>query len=86
MEEEDDEEEEGTLKWKSDLASRARDAFYSRQSSTASLRKLVYGHLQVSIYLSRIQQKVLTASPTRPCAFVIIPSPFLASKDFLLLK
>jgi len=46
MEEEDDEEEEGTLKWKSDLASRARDAFYSRQSSTASLRKLVYGHLQ----------------------------------------
>jgi len=42
----DENEEEGTLRWKSDLATKARDAFYSRQSSTASLRKLVYGHLK----------------------------------------
>ena len=45
-EEEDEEEEEGVLKWKSDLAGKARDAFYARQSSTGSLRRLVYGHLQ----------------------------------------
>ena len=46
--EEDDEEEEVSLRWKSDLATKARDAFYARQSSTANLRKLVYGHQQVS--------------------------------------
>ena len=35
--------EEESLKWKSDLAMKARDSFYARQSGTTSLRKLVYG-------------------------------------------
>ena len=41
----DEDEDEGTasLKWKSDLAMKAQDSFYARQSGTASLRKLVYG-------------------------------------------
>ena len=39
--EEDDGEE--SLNWKSDLAMKARDSFYARQSGTTSLRKLVYG-------------------------------------------
>jgi hypothetical protein len=47
-EEEEEEEEEVSLRWKSDLATKARDAFYARQSSTANLRKLVYGQQQVS--------------------------------------
>ena len=38
-----DEEAEESLKWKSDLAMKARDSFYARQSGTTSLRKLVYG-------------------------------------------
>ncbi len=45
--EEDEDEGEVSLRWKSDLATRARDAFYARQSSTANLRKLVYGQQQV---------------------------------------
>ena len=32
-----------SLKWKNDLAMKARDSFYARQSGTTSLRKLVYG-------------------------------------------
>ena len=42
---EENEEDSGTasLKWKSDLAMKAQDSFYARQSGTASLRKLVYG-------------------------------------------
>ncbi len=43
----DDGEEEVSLRWKSDLATKARDAFYTRQSGTANLRKLVYGQQQV---------------------------------------
>ena len=31
------------LSWKSDLAQKAAESFYKRQSSTTSLRKLVYG-------------------------------------------
>ena len=31
------------MSWKSDLAQRAAESFYKRQSSTTSLRKLVYG-------------------------------------------
>jgi len=31
------------LQWKGDLALKARDSFYARQSGTASLRRLVYG-------------------------------------------
>jgi ribosome biogenesis protein BMS1 len=31
------------LNWKDDLAMKARDSFYARQSGTASLRRLVYG-------------------------------------------
>ena len=45
-EEEDDDEDktnEQSLSWKSDLAQRAAESFYKRQSSTTSLRKLVYG-------------------------------------------
>jgi hypothetical protein len=44
----DEGEEEVSLKWKSDLATKARDAFYTRQSGTANLRKLVYGQQQVN--------------------------------------
>jgi hypothetical protein len=44
----DDGEEEVSLRWKSDLATKARDAFYTRQSGTANLRKLVYGQQQVN--------------------------------------
>jgi hypothetical protein len=43
----EDSEEEVSLRWKSDLATKARDAFYTRQSGTANLRKLVYGQQQV---------------------------------------
>jgi len=47
MEDEDDssgdEVEESSLRWKSDLAKKASESFYSRQSSTSCLRKLVYG-------------------------------------------
>jgi len=32
-----------SLHWKADLAMKARDSFYARQSGTASLRRLVYG-------------------------------------------
>merc|ERR1712142_24400 len=32
-----------SLQWKADLAMKARDSFYARQSGTASLRRLVYG-------------------------------------------
>ena len=32
-----------SLSWKSDLAQKAAESFYKRQSSTTSLRKLVYG-------------------------------------------
>ena len=49
-EESDDDAEEGgdqdetiALNWKEDLAMKARDSFYARQSGTASLRRLVYG-------------------------------------------
>ena len=47
-ESEDDVEEGGedetiALNWKEDLAMKARDSFYARQSGTASLRRLVYG-------------------------------------------
>ena len=44
-EEEDDEDKtnEQSLSWKSDLAQKAAESFYKRQSSTTSLRKLVYG-------------------------------------------
>merc|ERR1719234_13249 len=47
-ESEDNAEEEGqdetiALNWKEDLAMKARDSFYARQSGTASLRRLVYG-------------------------------------------
>jgi hypothetical protein len=45
---EEDGEEEVSLRWKSDLATKARDAFYTRQSGTANLRKLVYGQQQVN--------------------------------------
>ena len=38
-----DDEGEESLKWKTDLAMKARDSFYARQSGTSSLRKLVYG-------------------------------------------
>jgi hypothetical protein len=48
-EDEDDGEEEVSLRWKSDLATKARDAFYTRQSGTANLRKLVYGQQQVNM-------------------------------------
>jgi hypothetical protein len=44
----DEGEEEVSLRWKSDLATKARDAFYTRQSGTANLRKLVYGQQQVN--------------------------------------
>jgi hypothetical protein len=44
----EDSEEEVSLRWKSDLATKARDAFYTRQSGTANLRKLVYGQQQVN--------------------------------------
>jgi hypothetical protein len=47
-EEDVDEGEEVSLRWKSDLATKARDAFYTRQSGTANLRKLVYGQQQVN--------------------------------------
>jgi len=40
----DEEDEElNVLNWKADLAMKARDSFYARQSGTASLRRLVYG-------------------------------------------
>jgi hypothetical protein len=45
---EEDGGEEVSLRWKSDLATKARDAFYTRQSGTANLRKLVYGQQQVN--------------------------------------
>jgi hypothetical protein len=45
---EEDGKEEVSLRWKSDLATKARDAFYTRQSGTANLRKLVYGQQQVN--------------------------------------
>jgi hypothetical protein len=45
---EEDDGEEVSLRWKSDLATKARDAFYTRQSGTANLRKLVYGQQQVN--------------------------------------
>merc|ERR1719474_2133862 len=46
MEDSDEEggdEENIALNWKEDLAMKARDSFYARQSGTASLRRLVYG-------------------------------------------
>merc|ERR1719509_394518 len=42
-ESEEDQVEESSLRWKSDLAKKASESFYSRQSSTSCLRKLVYG-------------------------------------------
>ena len=41
----DDNDDDSTiaLHWKADLAMKARDSFYSRQSGTLSLRRLVYG-------------------------------------------
>merc|ERR1719318_1611179 len=39
----DDVEASESLHWKADLAMKARDSFYARQSGTASLRRLVYG-------------------------------------------
>jgi len=42
-EEEGDTLETPALSWKSDLAQKAAESFYKRQSSTTSLRKLVYG-------------------------------------------
>ena len=41
--EEDGEGGTASLKWKTDLAMKAKDSFYARQSGTVSLRKLVYG-------------------------------------------
>merc|ERR1719495_2943528 len=41
--EEGGDEENIALNWKEDLAMKARDSFYARQSGTASLRRLVYG-------------------------------------------
>eukprot|EP00090_Calanus_glacialis_P046436 TRINITY_DN9120_c0_g1_i1.p1 TRINITY_DN9120_c0_g1~~TRINITY_DN9120_c0_g1_i1.p1 ORF type:complete len:1240 (-),score=545.03 TRINITY_DN9120_c0_g1_i1:50-3718(-) len=43
MNEEDRDEASESLHWKADLAMKARDSFYARQSGTASLRRLVYG-------------------------------------------
>ena len=42
-EEDEFEEEIDSVQWKADLAMKARDSFYTRQSGTASLRRLVYG-------------------------------------------
>ena len=39
----DEDDEMIALHWKADLAMKARDSFYARQSGTASLRRLVYG-------------------------------------------
>merc|ERR1719300_1336854 len=39
----EDNEEGESLKWKNGLAMKARDSFYTRQSETVSLQKLVYG-------------------------------------------
>ncbi|KAK0179967.1 hypothetical protein PV327_005659 [Microctonus hyperodae] len=41
--EEEEEEEEDGLKWKTDLAQKARDAFIYRQQNTINLQKIVYG-------------------------------------------